>query len=203
MRVLLVEDHPAMRFALATAIERAGIGEVVGETGRAEEALAFTRESKPELVMLDIRLEGETTGLELCRDLKALSDPPRVLVHTSYNSASELYLCFLSGADGYVHKSSNYRELVEAIRLVGEGKPVRITGSGSAEAAEPRLRMLADGTLLTARERDVLDLILRGYPNDRIARELYVSLDTVKSHTRKVYRKLEVKNRKELFRSSL
>lgn len=198
MRVLLVEDHPGMRFAVRTLLQLQEDVDVVGEADDAEQALRLTRQLKPELVILDLSLPGEPGGIEACREMKALPDPPLVLVYTAYNSRKEIHSCFLSGVDSYVHKSEELTKLMEAIRDTYAGKKVRFIG-GEVEEATSHLRAATDEALLTRREREVVSLIRRGYTNPRIARELSVCLSTVKTHVGKILKKLNLEGREELF----
>lgn len=202
MRILLIEDHQMIRFAVSTAIRLAGIDEVVGETDSAEEGFALAEAMKPDLVVLDLRLEGAATGVEMCRDLKALCEPPRVLVFTAHDSVAELYLCLVAGADGYVHKSASFTELVEAIKRVGGGEEVWLLRNRSEDLVA-LLRAIADDSGLSGREKEVLELAVRGYPNARIARELFVSVPTVKSHMRHILTKLELQKRSDIPSSRL
>jgi DNA-binding NarL/FixJ family response regulator len=198
MKVLLVEDHPAMRFAVRTLLQRQEDVDVVGEAGNAAEGLRLTRRLKPDLVILDLSLPGEPGGVEACREMKALPDPPRVLVYTAYNSREEIYSCFLCGADSYVHKSEEPTKLVQTIRETHAGKKVWLMGGEVEETASHHLRAAADKASLTSREKEVMSLMVRGYANARIAGELSIALPTVKTHVGNILKKLDLKSRGEL-----
>jgi NarL family two-component system response regulator LiaR len=197
MRVLLVEDHPSMRFAISAAVRLSGAGEVVGESDNAKEALKLVLALQPDLVVLDLRLKRETDGAELCRDIKGVPEAPRVLVYTSYSAPADIELCLLAGADGFVHKSVPHEVLVRALEKTGAGEPVGLVGE-APEQARARLEGLATGPPLTAREKEILNLVLRRYSNERIAQELHLSMPTVKTHMRNILRKRRAKNRWEL-----
>lgn len=198
MRVLLVEDHPAMRFAVRTLLELVEKMEVVGETGEANEALRLAEKDAPDVVVLDLGLEDGGSGVELCREIKALPDPPHVLVHTAHNSPDAVSSALLSGADGYVHKGIDHEELPRAVRRVLSGERVWLLGPESAEA-ERRLRKAPPASSLTPREGEVFALILRRLTNAEIARELSLSLPTVKTHVGNVLKKHGFRSRRELF----
>jgi DNA-binding NarL/FixJ family response regulator len=189
-----------MRFAVSAAVRLSSVGEVVGEGDDADEALRLVGRLKPDLVVLDLRLKGETDGIELCRALKSLPAPPRVLVHTSFNAPADLELCLLAGADGFVHKSATHEELVKAIRAACAGDAVRLVGDENA-GRKPPVRRPEDpaDTPLTAREREVWTLALRGRSNKQIAHELEVSVPTVKTHMRNILKKRGAKKRWEFF----
>lgn len=198
MRVVLIEDHDAVRFALAATVRSLGLGEVVGEAASACEGLALVRELCPDLSVLDLRLAEETTGVEVCRELKGLPETPRVLVYTSYRRAADLYLCRAAGADGYVNKSAPLDELSRAIHRVAAGESV-----WPDDMTAPDVHAFVNHKTLTVREREVFELALRGYGNARIAKELHISLPTVKSHIGNILRKLGLKRRSEIPTSRL
>lgn len=158
-----------------------GVVEVVGEAGDGVEAVRLAAELKPDLVILDLRLQGETSGAEVCRNVKDLPEPPRVLIHTAYNTADDVTAATLAGADGYVHKGAGQAGFLGVVRRVSSGEHVWAV-SVEARTAESRTEEEAKGANLTRKEREVFLLMLRHHSNAEIARELYVSLPTVKTH---------------------
>ena len=172
--------------------------EVVGEAGNAEDALGLCAGLKPDIVVLDVRLRGEMNGIEVCRELKTYPDPPRVLIHTSYNTGEDLATATLAGADGYFHKGIEEVELADAVRRTAAGERVWITGvePGEAESYLVKIPKLAS---LTRKEREVYALIRKRLSNRDIAALLYLSLPTIKTHVRSILRKMEVSSRWDLF----
>lgn len=199
MRVLVVDDHPVVRVGLRTLLQQSGDVEVVGETGDAREAVRLAGELEPQLVILDLRLRGERSGVEACREIRGLPDPPRVLFHTAHNTADDVSAATLAGADGYLYKGTEQPGVVEVARRVHGGERVWAVDVERPRNAESRLDGTTRGANLTPKEREVLLLMLRRYTNAEIARELYVSLPTVKTHVGSVMRKLGIKRRTELF----
>lgn len=198
MRVLLVEDHPTMRLGLKSVLEVHSDIEVVGEAENVVEALGYTREKTPEIVVLDLRLKGERSGIELCREIKSLPDPPRVVVYTAHNSEEEIFSCRLSGAESYVHKGEDSKKLVEAIRETHVGKRVWLLG-GEAEEADAWLQSFSETSSLTPREKEVFALMVRGFSNARITAELSISPQTTKNYVSSIFKKLSITRREELF----
>lgn len=175
---------------------------VVGESDSSDEAIHLIKEGRPDLVVLGLNLVEEPDGIELCRRIKSLPDPPRVLVHTAHYSEEVVSSCFLAGADSYLHKGTDLEELLDAVRRTAGGERVWRPGG---EAKEPRSRIdtTPGGTLLSRRERQVLTLVLRHHSNAEIAKILHVSPQTAKNHVSSILKKLGARSRKELFARNL
>jgi DNA-binding NarL/FixJ family response regulator len=199
-KVFIVDGHPLMRFGLEEYLGGAGV-RVVGESGGGGEAFDLVRQTRPDAVVLGLNLVGEPDGVDLCRLLKSLPRPPRVLVHTAYNLADDVTSCFLAGADGFLHKSTDREQLLDAVRRTAAGERVWLPG---ARVGEPRSRLQDTPAeeRLTPREREVLALMLRRYSNADVAGALHISAQTAKNHASKVLRKLGMRSRKELFSRS-
>jgi DNA-binding NarL/FixJ family response regulator len=200
MRVVIADGHPVVRLGIKGLLLATDI-QVLGETGSAEETLELVEEQKPDVLVLGLNLDGKPDGVEVCHRVKSLSIRPRphVLVHTARNLSDDVVSCLLAEADSYLHDKCSTRELLDAIQRTARGERVWRSGDRGG-APRTRLRETRHGFLLTHREREVLALLLRHYSNERIAHELQVSQATVKSHARKVLRKLGVKDREELLR---
>lgn len=170
LKVLIVDGHPFTRLGLQQYLGRAGV-RVVGESGDGGEAFDLARETRPDAVVLGLNLVEEPDGIELCRLLKSLPHPPRVLVHTAYNLADDVTSCFLAGADGFLHKSTNCERLLDAVRRTAVGERIWLPGG---RVGEPRTRLYDTPAKerLTPRERDVLALMLRRYSNGRVRRSV-------------------------------
>lgn len=196
-RLLLIEDHPIVRLGLTTVMNAQEDMEIVGEVERASDALGAITRLEPDLVILPLRLEGESAGLDLCRDIKMLDPSPRVLMYTSFTSANDASMAFLSGADSYLTKDSPEQSLLRTIRETLAGGRVWINGA-VAERSAAALQSGVEGADLTAREREVLGFMLQRYTNDEICGELFISIPTVKTHVSNVLRKLGFRNRRDL-----
>lgn len=173
------------------------LGEVVGEAGTVSGAVRFAGELKPDLVLLDLRLEGEDSGVEACREIKGTPDAPLVVLFTAHTGAEDVAAAVLAGADGYLHKGMEGEGLVEAIRRVRGGQKVWLLTTGGEEA-RMRVEESAVEARLTPKEREVLTLMLRRYTNAEISGELYISLYTAKNHVSSILRKLGLKSRRDL-----
>lgn len=196
MRILLVDDHPTVRFGLRHLLVSAGF-EVVGEAEDAAGALRLVGELLPDLVLLDLRL-GEDSGIEVCREIKALPEAPRVLVFSAHSSVEDVAGATLAGADGYLHKGVGGEELIDAVRRTVAGGRVWLLPSENEEAAAARVREASSEARLTPKEKEVFALVLTRRTNAEIAGELYISLYTVKNHVSSILRKLGLKSRREI-----
>ncbi len=197
MKVLLVDDHPAMRYGVRYLLDAAEGMEVVGEAATSAEAVRLARELRPDLVLLDLRLEGEDSGIEACREIKGGPNAPLVVLFTAHTGAEDVAAAVLAGADGYLDKGIGAESLAEALRRVEGGEKVWLLTTANEEARS-RVEGVADEARLTPKEREVLALMLRRYTNAEIASELYISLYTAKNHVSSILRKLGLKSRRDL-----
>ena len=197
MRILLVDDHPAMRYGVRYLLDAAEGLEVVGEGATAAEAVRLARELRPDLVLLDLRLEGEDSGIEACREIKGASDALLVVLFTAHTGAEDVAAAVLAGADGYLHKGVAGERLAKALQRVEGDEKVWLLTTANQEARE-RVEGTAEEARLTPKEREVLTLMLMRYTNAEISSELYISLYTAKNHVSSILRKLGLKSRRAL-----
>lgn len=196
-RVVVVEDHPIFREGLTQCLAAERDFEVVGEwsTGLIEPArLAALR---PDLVLMDVELPGRS-GIEVTQDLRAALPDLRVVMLTAFANADLLFAAMQAGAVGYVLKDTPAAELVSTLRRIGGGEHVLMPDVASRVLREFRARATPRHTSLaqlSPREEEVLKLLATGETNRQIARRLFVSEETVKSHVAAILRKLEVSDR--------
>jgi two-component system, NarL family, response regulator LiaR len=195
IRVLVVDDHAVVREGLRRFLDLQDGIEVVGEAGDGEEALAASRRLRPDVVLMDLVMP-RLDGVEATRRLRERLPRTRVIVLTSFLDDDKLLPALRAGAGGYLLKNADPPELARAVRAAHAGgsplDPVvaarvveALAGSGHDDPLDR----------LTPREREVLQLIGRGFPNKQIARELDVSERTVKTHVGHVLAKLGVVDR--------
>lgn len=204
MRILIVDDHSIFRSGL-----RADLGDgvdVVGEAATVDEAVSLIAELEPEVVLLDVHLPGGQGGggAEVIRSSAALLDRVRFLALSVSDSAEDVVGVIRAGARGYITKGSSGAEVARAIDAVAGGDAVfspRLAGfvldAFGAAAGE---QAADDDELdrLSAREREVMRLIARGYAYKEVAAGLFISVKTVESHVSAVLRKLQLSSRHEL-----
>jgi NarL family two-component system response regulator LiaR len=195
IRVLVVDDHAVVREGLRAFLELQKGIEVAGEAGDGQEAIEAAARLRPDVILMDLVMPG-VDGVAAMRSLRESVPDARVIVLTSFLDDDKLMPALRSGAAGYLLKNAQPQELARAVRAAHAGEalldPVvaaRLVETLAAKHDEEPIDRL------TPREREVLVLIGRGFPNKRIARELEVSEKTVKTHVGHVLAKLGVSDR--------
>ena len=190
-RVLLIDDHDLIRNGLARAFERQDDFEVAGQAGSVAEGLSQFTSLRPDVVITDVRLP-DGTGLDLVREIRARGHDTGMVVLTMYAGDQQLFAALEAGASAFVAKDAPSDEVVAAARhaLVS---PRSFTAADLAGAM--RRKMTPAGPQLTQRESEVLSLLARGFSVSAIARSIFVSDSTAKTHISKIYEKLGASNR--------
>ncbi|MGW6458755.1 response regulator [Streptomyces sp. NPDC055078] len=195
VRVLLVDDHQVVRRGLRTFLEIQDDIEVVGEAADGAEGVARAEELKPDVVLMDVRMPG-TDGIEALRKLRALDNPAKVLIVTSFTEQRTVIPALRAGASGYVYKDIDPEALAGAIRSVHAGHVLLQPEVACALLTqEEQTSGPGRGSTLTEREREVLGLIADGRSNREIARALVLSEKTVKTHVSNILMKLDLADR--------
>ena len=196
----MVDDHEVVRLGLATLLKDVACVSAVSEAGSAEEALEIVEEFHPDVVVMDIRLPGES-GIEACRQIKAKHPEINVLMLTSYAEDSLVFKALEAGASGYVLKQVGNQQLINALEAACKGEPVldpQITKK-LIERVRQHEREAHDSAFkdLTDREVEVLSLVAAGNSNFQISEKLVLSEKTVSHHVSAILGKLGVANRIE------
>lgn len=200
IRVLVVDDEALVRDGLRAIAELESDIEVVGEAADSNEAITRTRCLHPDVVLMDVRMPG-VDGIEATRRILAESDPPKVIVLTTFDRNEYVYEAMKAGASGFLLKDVRRGQLAGAIRAVTAGETLvspAVTRRLIEEfcRTEPKdARSTPHLDALTSRELEVLKLIGRGLTNTEIAERLFVAETTVKTHVGRVLTKLQVRDR--------
>lgn len=201
IRVLVVDDHAILRDGIRSLLERQDGISVVGEAANGREALEQVSAKQPDLVLMDVAMP-EMNGLEATRMIKELYPQVRVLILTQHDSREYVAPLLQAGASGYVLKRSGGREVVSAIRDVFE-RGAFLEPAVARQVLDDYTRSgpaVSDGSPLTERERQVLQLLIAGNSNKQIASVLGISPKTVSVHRSNIMTKLDVSNTVELIR---
>lgn len=191
IQLVLVDDHPVVRAGLRALLEGQDDLTVVAEASDAAGALDVVERFRPDVVLMDLNLGAGPGGVSTTATLRAREDPPRVLVLTTYDSEADILAAIDAGAAGYLLKDAPPDELYRAIRGTARGDTVL----ASTVAARLVRRASSAEPVLTEREVEILQLLARGLANRELAKELFVSEATVKSHLSHIYSKLGVDTR--------
>jgi DNA-binding NarL/FixJ family response regulator len=196
IRVLIVDDHQVVRRGLRTFLEVQDDIEVVGEAADGDEGVARAEELRPDVVLMDVKMPGKD-GIEALRELGRLENPARVLVVTSFTEQRTVVPALRAGAAGYVYKDVDPDALAGAIRSIYAGHVLlqpEVAGALLSDDAGGGTGA-GRGSVLTEREREVLELIADGRSNREIARALVLSEKTVKTHVSNILMKLDLADR--------
>ena len=201
--ILVVDDHPVLRFGIAHLLETEADFDVIGTAGSCEEACRIAAERHPDIVLLDLEMD-DTEGAEAPLKLRS-HDDCRIIVFTAHTDEPWILEAVRIGINGYVTKGAPQNRLCEAIRIVARG------GMYLDPVVAPKITLLLGGRrqheppseALTERESAVLECIAAGKRNKQIAKELFISERTVKFHASSVFAKLGASNRTEAVKIAL
>ena len=190
-RVVVVEDHTLVRQSLVKMVSAEPGFEVVGETGRGDEAIELIARTKPDLALLDIAMPGGD-GLDVAERTKARTPDTRVLFLTMHEDDASIVRAVGLGADGYVLKTASTEELMQALRTVASGSSYLSPRIAKRIMNLAGTRNNSAHTRLTERELEILRLLASGVRPAELARRLFVSVKTIKNHLTNIYAKLGV-----------
>ncbi len=199
IRVLIVDDHDVVREGLRALLKRRPNMAIVGEADSVATAIEEARRTEPDVVVMDVRLP-DGSGVEACREIRAMRPETKVLMLTSYADDEAVFASIMAGAVGYLLKQTRGKALADAIEQIMQGESLldpavtqrvlqQVRSSGTAQDDEL--------SLLSEQERKILDLIAEGKTNKEIALEVFLSDKTVKNYVSSILSKLNVRRRSE------
>ena len=199
IRVMLVDDHPTTRRGLKEVLEDTGAFEVVAQAADGVEAVRVARESRPDVIVMDVMMPGKD-GMDACRDIVDLLPETKVLMLTASTEDDAVIEAIAAGAAGFVLKYSGSDELVDVVRGVAEGRLMI-----PAAAVRRVFKLIRGGAhlkpgpkVLTVRERQILAQFAKGKSYARIAEALGVTMTTVRNAVYRVQDKLGVESKQEI-----
>jgi len=196
IRVLIVDDHPVVRTGIRNMLDPAVGISVVGEASTGSEALQMIESLQPQVVLLDMKLP-DMSGIEVIKQIYETKSKSRVLGLSSYDDREFISQLLNYGASGYLLKEEVPEYIIDAVRGVAHGEAGWVSRKVAALLSQIILKDKEDGTALTARELEVLRLVVDGKTNDQIGVSLGISVKTVENHLHAIFRKMGVISRVE------
>ncbi len=204
IRTMIVDDHALFRRGLEMVLDAEPDIELVGEAADGAEAVQKAAEYLPDVVLMDIRMP-RSSGIEACRAMKEAAPSARIVILTISDEEEDLFEAIRAGASGYLLKDIPLDEVAGAVRAVHGGQSLinpsmagkLLTEFAALAGRDEEERQQVPAPRLTDREMQVLKLVARGMNNRDIARELYISENTVKNHVRNILEKLQIHSRME------
>ncbi|MFB9466974.1 response regulator [Streptomyces cinereospinus] len=202
LTVLLVDDEPLVRAGLRAVLEAQPDIQVAGEAADGAAVIPLVRQLRPDVIVMDVRMPL-MDGIEATRTvLRTITDPPKIVVVTTFENDEYVYGALRAGADGFLLKRARPAEIVHAVRLVAEGDSLlfpaavrQLASSYGRDHGKTAARTAMERAALTEREGEVLRLMAQGLSNAEIAARLVVGTETVKSHVSSVLAKLGARDR--------
>lgn len=198
LTVMIVDDHEVVIMGLRTLLKKHKDIQVIGEAATSAEAVEKALALRPDIVLMDVRLP-EDSGIEACRQIRAVDPGIHVLMLTSYANDEAIFASIMAGASGYLLKRLKVRQLYDAIVAVGSGES--LLDPSVSKAVMDRVKEIKTGSpgrgydALNEKEKEILKLIARGLTNKEIAVEICLGENTVRNYISAIFQKLDVAHR--------
>lgn len=206
IKVLIADDHEILRFGISTYLTSAEDIEIIGEASTGDECIQLFEEKKPDVCILDIGMPGKN-GIETAKAIHEIDPDTKIMILSMHVDEQMLTNALEAGIDGYLLKNTEKSDLLNGIRAIAKGqqvfsKPISemMTKSFISKESQNSKKLNSD---LTKREKEILELIVKGMTSREIAEKLYISPRTVDTHRANLMGKLEIKNTAELVRYAL
>lgn len=193
IRIVVADDHQLIREGLCALIQSEPDMEVVGQAGHGRDVVALVARKQPDIVLMDVAMPT-LNGVDAARQISQLDTPARVIAVSMHDDRPFVQGIFQAGAVGYVLKDSAFEELARAVRVVAAGK-VYLSPTVAGHVVDGFVENTGEksnGSVLSAREREVLQLVAEGGSTKAIAQELHIGVKTVETHRRQLMKKLEI-----------
>ena len=200
INLLIVEDHPIVSDGLQRLLEDSELAATCQIASTGKMALAKLNGHRIDMIILDINLP-DMNGIDLCADIIARYPSMPILALTSYDQLSYIEKMMNNGASGYILKNSDTEEIIEAVKEIMAGN--KYFGAGIKEILKGKRNRDNRGPVLTSREKEVLQYVVKGLTNQEIADTLFISLQTAISHRKNILIKMEARNTAELVRLAI
>jgi DNA-binding NarL/FixJ family response regulator len=200
IRIFIVDDHVIISEGLIAMFKQLKNFETAGVAATAKDCIEYFKKNTADVVLLDINLP-DMNGLDLCKTIKQLQPRCHIIALTTFNQGKFVAEMLHNGASGYLLKNADKEEIVLAIETVLKGK--KYLSEEAGKNYSKAIKVHEKEMLLTKREKEILKLIVDGSSNGEIAKALFISTDTVDTHRKNLYAKLNVKNIAALIRYSV
>jgi len=202
LRILIVDDHAVVRTGLRAVLEDEEGLEIVGDAANARESLVKAQALRPDVVPMDIRMEGgdDASGIDACREIRSELPETQVIMFTSCGERESVLASIMAGATGFLTKNVSHARLVEAIHAVGRGQSLldaSVTRDVIQRLPELGRAQPEPADLLSDREREIILLVAQGLTNKEIAAKLFLSPYTARNHVIRILDKLGLSRRSE------
>jgi DNA-binding NarL/FixJ family response regulator len=188
MKLLIIDDHQIVREGIANLAKREGL-DVVGEAGNKEEAIALIAAKSPDVITVDLSLP-DGSGLEIVKFARKNDQKMGIVVISILDDDSNLIACMNAGASGFVSKTSTLDDILAAIQSAARS-PLSFTSKGLVRAVNSKVYK----STLTSRELEIVAKLPSGLSGEELAKDLFITESTLKTHLGSIYRKLQVRNR--------
>ncbi|OCG21024.1 two-component system response regulator NarL [Gilliamella sp. wkB108] len=201
--ILLIDDHPMLRNGVKQLINTISHFEIVGETGSGIEGVKLAEKLDPDIILLDINM-SDVSGLEILRYLREKNISSRIIMFTVSDAKEDIITALKMGADGYLLKDMEPEDFLKALKDISMGKVImdeaisHIILNYMRQGGEPTTKQIHDVNLLTPRENEIFNLLVKGLSNKLIAKDLDIVESTVKVHIKSIFKKLNFKSRMEM-----
>jgi len=210
---MIVDDHPMIREGLVTMLSTNEDIIVVGNCGDAEEAGRMALTHRPDIILMDIKMEG-TNGIEAAKQILKKQPDIRIIFLTVFEDTEFVRQGLQAGASGYILKHVSQEKLIDSIHRVHQGETVidpgvfnRIVNDyvkySKSNEQQKQLEEAAPTVELTPREREILHFLIKGMTNKEISAATHLAVDTIKTHLRNIFRKMGIKNRSQAITQGL
>lgn len=197
IRVSIVDDHEIIRKGLSLVFASSDDVELVGEAAGGEEAFQMVKQTKPDVILMDLRMPGKN-GIQASREIKRCGEQAKIIILSALDDEEDIVAAIECGVDGYLLKSVSAEELIDAVRVVANGKSYlhpQVARTAMAAMAESQISCDTAAKQLSVCESRVLRLMAEGFKNKEIAAKLYLSEETVKTHVSNILSKLNQTDR--------
>jgi DNA-binding NarL/FixJ family response regulator len=198
-KIVIIEDYELLRQSLMEVINAESEYTIIGEFDSYETALKELKQLDPDIVITDITLPG-ISGVEGIKRIKQINPKISIIVYSVHENSKIVFEALCNGAIGYITKNADKNKIIEALNTLVEGGAPMSTNIARMVVESMHNKVLNE---LTIRENEVLSLLSKGKTYAGIAEELYVSVNTIKTHVKNIYEKLQVKNKEELISLNL